>query len=65
MRKNQKRQVGTEFRFLRFRSASNLSLVFFYACFLAPVVMIKAHSVSHMYPEMPGPQLRVILEVIL
>ena len=35
------------------------------ACLLALVVVIEAHSVSHMCPEMPRPQLRVILEVIL
>ena len=35
------------------------------ACLLALVVLIEAHSVSHMCPEMPRPQLRVMLEVIL
>ena len=35
------------------------------ASLLALVVVIEAHSVSHMRPEMPRPQSRVILEVIL
>ena len=37
----------------------------FDACLLAFVVVIEAHSVSHMRPEMPRPQSLVILEVIL
>ena len=51
--------------FLEVSQCFQLVLGVFDACLLALVVVIEAHSVSHMRPEMPRPQPRVIVEVYL